>query len=76
MHDGRFSTLREVIEHYNSGVQEHPTLSPPLRLPNNGGIRRPNLSETEKDALIAFLHTLTDTAMVNDEKFTDPFAEI
>lgn len=76
MHDGRFSTLREVIEHYNSGVQDHPNLSPPLRLPNNGGIRSPNLSETEKDALIAFLHTLTDTAMVNDEKFTDPFAEI
>lgn len=73
MHDGRFNSLREVIEHYNSGVQNHPNLSPPLRLPGNGGVRRLNLNEAQKDALIAFLHTLTDTVMINDEKFADPF---
>jgi cytochrome c peroxidase len=72
MHDGRFSTLREVVEHYNSGVQAHPNLSPPLRLPN-GQARVLNLSETEKDDLIAFLHTLTDDVMVADEKYSDPF---
>ncbi len=73
MHDGRFTTLREVIEHYNSGVQDNPSLDAPLRLPGNGGVRRLNLTETEKDALVAFLHTLSDDVMINDEKFSDPF---
>ena len=72
MHDGRFTTLQEVIEHYNSGVQNHPNLSGPLRL-NNGQVRRLNLTDQEKNDLIAFLHTLSDDAMVNDEKFSDPF---
>lgn len=74
MHDGRFSTLREVIEHYNNGVQNNPNLSAPLRLPN-GGVRRLNLSTNEIDALVAFLETLSDTEMLNDEKFADPFTE-
>lgn len=72
MHDGRFSTLREVIDHYNNGVKDNPNLSAPLRLPNNG-IRRLNLSEDDKDALVAFMETLSDTLMMNDEKFADPF---
>lgn len=74
MHDGRFTTLEEVVEHYNSGVQNNPNLSAPLRLPN-GGIRRLNLSDADKQALVAFLETLTDTAMVKDEKFSDPFID-
>ncbi len=75
MHDGRFNTLAEVIEHYNSGVQDNPNLSPPLRLPG-GGIRRLNLNESDKNALIAFLETLSDDLMINDEKFSDPFPEL
>lgn len=74
MHDGRFSSLEEVIEHYNSGVEDNPNLSIPLRLPNNG-VRRLNLSDADKQALVAFLETLSDTAMVNDEKFSDPFPD-
>jgi cytochrome c peroxidase len=79
MHDGRFETLEEVIEHYNSGVQNHPNLSPQLRGGgggrggNNGQPRRLNLSQAEKDALVAFLETLTDEEMMRDTKFSDPF---
>jgi len=72
MHDGRFATLREVIDFYDSGVQNHPNLDPPLRAPG-GGVRRLNLSEQQKQALEAFLNTLTDTPMLTDPKFADPF---
>ena len=72
MHDGRFATLEEVIEHYNSGIQDHPTLAPSLR-DDNGNPIRLNLSEDDKAALVAFLHTLTDYSMLEDEKFSDPF---
>lgn len=71
MHDGRFSTLEQVVEHYNSGVQAHPNLDPVLRFPVE--VRRLGLSVEEKGALVAFLHTLTDHEMVNDPKFSDPF---
>lgn len=74
MHDGRFATLQEVVNHYNDGVQNHPNLSNPLRL-GNGQVRRLNLTDNEKNDLIAFLHTLTDDVMINDEKFSDPFSE-
>jgi len=72
MHDGRFATLEQVVEHYNSGVQAHPNLSPQLVLPN-GQPRRLNLSVQDKAALVAFLRTLTDTGLNTDEKFSNPF---
>jgi cytochrome c peroxidase len=79
MHDGRFRTLAEVVEHYNSGVQAHPNLSPQMRgggggrRGGGGNIRRLNLSQAEKAALVAFMETLTDTGIANDPKFSDPF---
>ncbi len=72
MHDGRFATLEQVIEHYNSGVQNHPNLSPPLRTPGGTPIRL-NLNQNQKDALLAFLNTLTDNSFATDPKFQDPF---
>jgi cytochrome c peroxidase len=72
MHDGRFKTLEEVIEHYNSGVKNNPNLSPQLRLPN-GQPRLLNLSPADKAALVAFLKTLTDNAVSADVKFSNPF---
>jgi len=72
MHDGRFATLAEVVEHYNSGVQAHPNLSNQLR-GQNGAPRVLNLTQEEKDALVAFMHTLTDEGMLNNEKFSNPF---
>lgn len=71
MHDGRFDTLEEVIEHYNSGIQDHPQLANQLQ--QNGQPERLNLSQQEKDALVAFLETLTDQIFLTDPKFSDPF---
>ncbi|MDB6129698.1 MAG: hypothetical protein JWM04_805 [Verrucomicrobiales bacterium] len=77
MHDGRFATLEEVVEFYNSGIVNHPNLSPPLRnppgSPNPGGPKRLNLTPAQKAALVAFLKTLTDTSVTTDPKFQDPF---
>lgn len=57
MHDGRFATLEEVVEHYNSGVRRNPNLDPNLAKHPSGGLQ---LSADEKRALVAFLRTLTD----------------
>lgn len=74
MHDGRFATLLEVVEHYNSGVQAHPNLDERLRGdPSNPLPRRLNLNDQEKQALVAFLNTLTDEVFLTDEKFSNPF---
>ena len=77
MHDGRFGTLEEVVEFYNSGVVDNPNLSPPLRnppgTPGAGQPRRLNLTAAQKAALVAFLKTLTDTSVTTDAKFADPF---
>jgi len=73
MHDGRFSTLMEVVEHYDTGIQPHPNLDQELKDFNTGLPKRFNLSESDKQALISFLHTLTDSALVVDEKFSDPY---
>jgi cytochrome c peroxidase len=77
MHDGRFATLEEVVEFYNSGVVDNPNLSPPLRnppgSPGAGQPHRLNLTAAQKAALVAFLKTLTDTSVTTDQKFSDPF---
>jgi cytochrome c peroxidase len=72
MHDGRFTTLDQVVEHYSSGVKNHPNLSAQLRLPN-GQPRLANLTVQEKAALVAFLRTLTDATMIADVKYSNPF---
>jgi len=72
MHDGRFETLEEVVEHYNSGIQNHPTLSPAL-LDADGNPVRLNFSASEKQALVAFLKTLTDETIAIEEKWSNPF---
>jgi cytochrome c peroxidase len=79
MHDGRFATLEQVVEFYNSGVVDHPNLSPQLRLPPGPPgsppppPRRLNLTLQQKAALVAFLKTLTDTSVTTHPKFSDPF---
>jgi cytochrome c peroxidase len=57
MHDGRFTTLEEVLDHYSEGVQRTATLDPNLAKHPDGGL---GLTAEEKSALIAFLKTLTD----------------
>jgi cytochrome c peroxidase len=81
MHDGRFETLLEVVEHYDGGVQPGPALDRRLTAggpvrpggPGGGAPIRLNLTDAEKLALVAFMETLTDTALLTDPRFTDPF---
>ena len=77
MHDGRFNTLEEVVEHYNSGIQNHPSLDWRLRdfdeATGTTSPKRLNLDELEKMALVAFLKTLTDDDYVHDVRFSNPF---
>lgn len=75
MHDGRFATIDEVIAHYSTGVQPHPNLDMRLTLEGvtGGTPAHQGFSESQAAALKAFLATLTDEAMINDPKFSDPF---
>lgn len=59
MHDGRFRTLEEVIDHYDSGIEHSPTLDPNIAKHPRQGLR---LSRADKSALAAFLRALTDPA--------------
>ena len=72
MHDGRFATLDQVVEHYNSGVQAGPALDNRLQGPG-GAPQRLGLSAADKAALVAFMQTLTDPVLISDPKFSDPF---
>jgi len=72
MHDGRFTTLAQVVEHYVSGIQNGPALDQRLRGPD-GQPQRLQLSADDKAALVAFLVTLTDNTVAADKKFSDPF---
>lgn len=70
MHDGRFQTLDEVIEHYNSGVKKSSTLDPIMtKAGKENGL---NLTSFEKQCLKEFLLTLTDTAFLHDPRFSKP----
>ncbi len=68
MHDGRFSTLKEVVEHYSNGILTSPTLDSNL---NRNGKLGFSFSETEKQQLIAFLKVLTDTQYLTDNRFSE-----
>jgi cytochrome c peroxidase len=69
MHDGRFQTLEEVIEHYNSGGHPSATVDPFMKY-TVGGLQ---LTAEKKAGLIAFLKTLSDPDFVNNPDFEDPF---
>jgi cytochrome c peroxidase len=64
MHDGRFETLENVLNHYSTGIKQSATLD----LSISNGI---SLSNTEKSKLIAFLKTLTDREFIKDERFKE-----
>ena len=73
MHDGRFATLEEVLDHYSSGVQAHPNLHPALVDPTTGEPKQMGFSDDDKAAIVAFLNTLTDMGELGTEKFSDPW---
>jgi cytochrome c peroxidase len=66
MHDGRFVSLEDVINHYNNGIRTSKTLSPKLPLNRK-------LSLQEEQDIISFLNTLTDSAFVADKALSNPF---
>lgn len=73
MHDGRFRTLDDVLNHYNEHIEESPSLSSFLRgVSNEKGGKTLLLNQTEKADIIAFLHILTDTTFINNPAFSDP----
>jgi cytochrome c peroxidase len=72
MHDGRFATLRDVVDHYDHGVKVSPQLDSMFQNAN-GGARQMNLTEEQKQGLIAFLNAMTDEAFLRDPRFSDPF---
>ncbi|UCS95815.1 c-type cytochrome [Echinicola marina] len=62
MHDGRFSSLEEVLDHYEHGIKVNESLAPELKT----GIR---LSANERAELLAFLETLTDYKFINNKAY-------
>lgn len=75
MHDGRFNTLDEVVQFFDTDVRPNPNLDPRLRN-QNGTPRRLNLTIAERAALVAFLETLTDSTFLMAPRFANPFARL
>ncbi|MDR0713600.1 MAG: c-type cytochrome [Bacteroidales bacterium] len=69
MHDGRFATLKETLQFYNSGLQRSPYVHPLMINMNHGGA---HLSNQELADLEAFLLTLSDTTFVTSPSFANP----
>ena len=67
MHDGRFKTLQECLDHYNTGFHYSAHLDPVLAVQTKG-----RMSTQEMTDIIAFLNTLTDTEFVNNPAFKHP----
>lgn len=78
MHDGRFETLAEVVEHYSGngkGVANEDPFIRQIGFPVVGTnpVRYSGLTDYQKKAIVKFLHTLTDTAFVNNPDIQNPF---
>lgn len=69
MHDGRFNSLEEVVEFYNSGVLESPSLDPNMHAIKDGI----GLTNIEKKGLVDFMKTLTDPVYLNNPEYSNPF---
>ncbi len=70
MHDGRFATLEEVIDFYSEGLKESPTVDPLMVYLHQGGV---HLTTHEKEALLAFLKTLSDPDYLTNPELSNPF---
>ncbi len=73
MHDGRFKTLDDVLEHYSHNIQANANLDQRLRNPATQAPMRMNISSHEKESIIAFLGTLSDPDLITNPAFADPF---
>ncbi|UTW61492.1 cytochrome-c peroxidase [bacterium SCSIO 12741] len=70
MHDGRFKTMREVLDFYSEDVHSTSHTDPKMVDAHRGGR---HFTEEEKDQIIAFLNTLTDEQLLTNPAFSDPF---
>lgn len=80
MHDGRFETLMDVVNHYNGNIMAHPNLNFRLTTEDRDGTVGGTplvleLDQEQKEALVAFLKTFTDEQVSKDEKYSDPFVQ-
>lgn len=73
MHDGRFSSLEEVVDFYSTGIQSHPNLHADLK--SGGQPKKMNFTAEQKGDLIAFMNTLTDDKLLTEKRFADPFKQ-
>lgn len=78
MHDGRFSRLEEVLDHYDQHVRMSETLDPLIREASNEPFPSPSepklyLTAKEKQAILAFLQMLTDEEFIKNPQFKNPF---
>lgn len=76
MHDGRFATLEQVIDHYSTGIKLHRNLSPRFidTVGNTIVAHKFNFTSVQKTALVDFLKTFTDSTILTEVKWSDPFA--
>jgi len=70
MHDGRFSTLRKVLEHYSVGLTQSRPIDDLMKNAAQGGLR---LTNEELLDLEAFLHTFTDSSFIKNPAYSNPF---
>ncbi len=64
MHDGRFNTLKQVLDHYTNGVVHSPSLAKEFRKPMR-------LTAKDKEDIIAFMGILTDTTFLEDVRLRE-----
>lgn len=69
MHDGRFATLDEVINHYSIGLQNSSTIDPLMKSVDDGGVQ---LTPEEKQLLKTFLLSLSDSTFISNPNFQAP----
>ncbi|MFN4254451.1 MAG: cytochrome-c peroxidase [Saprospiraceae bacterium] len=78
MHDGRFKTLEQVLDHYGRHGKPSPNKDLFINqigylIPGSNPVRHDTLSVQHRKKIIKFLHTLTDTAFVNNPDIQNPF---
>ncbi|MBS1655446.1 MAG: hypothetical protein JSU05_11415 [Bacteroidetes bacterium] len=65
MHDGRFYTMQQCLQHYNGGIQQSPTLD--TLLTNGISFTKPQIID-----MVAFLRTLTDSGFIKNPRYAEP----
>ncbi|MCR9172607.1 MAG: c-type cytochrome [bacterium] len=70
MHDGRFETLEEVLDFYSEGVKDAPETDARMARAKHGGMQ---LTDQEKQDIINFLKTMSDSSFITNPAFSSPF---